>query len=117
MGAETVNRKKACLILGMVVVVVIIAICSFVLNNKIGLPDSQNVASIEMERIHTPGVTERYSDGIAVTEHIYDIDSILSALSGAKKTSFTWRGASNDVPPATSYLAIRIQAEREGGFL
>ena len=109
------TRKKTFLILGIVVAAIVIAVCVFMFNTGIELPNSENVTRIEMERVHTPGIAEKYSDGVAATEHYYDIDSILTALSSAKKARFSWYSAANDVPSAKEYLAIRINAEKEGG--
>lgn len=86
--------------------VVIIASISLMSNPKLlSLPEAKEILKIEIEQ---------YSEGsslgvITITEN-KDIESILSNLSGAKKTM---QRSTNDYPALNNYLVVRLMLDKE----
>ena len=102
------NFKKP--VAGVLIILVLAIILSSVcmLTNpalKLELPDATSVLSMEMEQIN-----EGTSAGRATVTDSEDIKTVLSALSGAKKTLTQ---SVNDYPIQEIYLVVRLVLERE----
>lgn len=100
-------KKHVAWVLIILVVAVILASVSFLTNpvRKLALPDATAVLSMSMEQIN-----EGTSVGITRVIYSEDIKTVLSALSGARKTLMQ---TVNDYPTQGNYLIVRLALEKE----
>ncbi|RCX12988.1 uncharacterized protein DUF5300 [Anaerobacterium chartisolvens] len=102
------NHKKPALWVITVVVIACTAAAVFLLANPVKmleLPDAASVLSMDMEQFN-----EYESLGAVTATDKGDIKSVLSALTGARKTL---RSSVNDYPVQNSYLVIRLNLSEE----
>ena len=99
-------KRKKTFILCIIAAVEMITIAVAIINTGIGsrittLPSVDDVVAIE---IH-PVENSKEIDPVRIVERS-DIETIISALSTARQTSFSWISAGNERPLQTNYLMI-----------
>ena len=101
------NKKPAFWIVCAAVVVAAVGAVLLMANpaQTLELPDTASVFTIEMEQFN-----DRLSVGRVVITGAEQIDAILSAMAGAKKTL---RHSVNDYPAQDNYLVVRLIIENE----
>ena len=101
-------KRPAFWVLILSVAAVILAVVCLLTNPVKGLelPDAASVLSMEMEQFNA-----RASLGSVVVTDSGDVETVLSTLSGARKTL---RQSVNDVPAQSNYLKVRLVLQGEG---
>jgi hypothetical protein len=101
------NKKPAFWIVCAAVVVAAVGAVLLMANpaQTLELPDTASVFTVEMEQFN-----DRLSVGRVVITGAEQIDAILSAMAGAKKTL---RHSVNDYPAQDNYLVVRLIIENE----
>jgi hypothetical protein len=100
--------KKVVVIISILIIIVVIIIILFQSGRTITLTGAENVTKIEMWCR-----SEHNDTGVFVVVDRYDIEFIMSALSGARKSGF-FNFASNDSPLRQEYIAMYVYT-RLGG--
>ncbi|EGW37456.1 hypothetical protein DOT_4685 [Desulfosporosinus sp. OT] len=109
-GEGNFQKPAAWVLIISVLAVILLSVCRLTnptLNPvlKLELPDATSVLSMEMEKIN-----EGTSVGRTTVKDSEDIKTVLSALSGARKTLTQ---SVNDYPTQENYLVVRLVLERE----
>ena len=102
------RRKKIIVFLLAVVAAIFLAmvITNTGIGSRISLPNVYDVNAIEFYQIEN-----RSQSATVRTTEPRDIEVIMSALSTARQTSFTWYSAANEVPFQANYLRVYIYSD------